>query len=326
MAYQDQRQGNGGGLAGYIDVAERVNAFWREMRATKTPARIETEILDVNERSITVKASVYIHFESVGWVKVADGLAEDMRATAPKGKCLEVAQTSAVGRALALAGYASSTKIASRDEMESYYAAQEAEARENGAAPAVVVAEVEPVPPAEQVKPTPIKRPKPTKAEVAEVFDDQAGIAQKAKVGVATEHASGEGETVEQAVGEAFGKAAKQAATERAAATGEAARVFPNDKAEAARLAKMPPPFRAFIEKMHGYAEQGETFEQIRARFGAAKPRMGEPEVKEARHQLAILKTRCEEIAAAAVDPALAEDVATELDALTEEERAFMAS
>lgn len=306
MAYQGNNNQGGGNprFANYRSVADRIDEFWKEMRATKTPARITSDLLHADERSVSFRSEVWAHLQGE-WVMLANGYAEDMRASAPGGKCMEVAETSAIGRALANAGYTASKERASRDEMESYYAAQEAEEREQGATP--------------QPEPTPIVAPKRTrqaKIEVAPVEPAATPVVDRA---------------VEAIVGEAAKQATITASTpvEPAAAPvgDEATRVFPNDKKEAARLAKMPPPFRTFIEKMWQYVEgDGESFEQIKERFSRAKPRMSEAEAKEARHQLALLKTRIEEIEASAPPAGLAEDVATELADLTAEELAFMAA
>lgn len=329
----NNRGGNGGGrgqgLPGYIDVKERVDKFWREMRETKTPARIATEILDTNERSIIVKATVWMHFADVGWVAIADGLAEDMRASAPQGKCLEVAQTSAVGRALALAGYSSSEKIASREEMESYYAAVDAEARETAAH-------------ASPDAPQAPEAPQPTTATpIAPQTATKAKRATAQKVGIVSAAGEARGETVEAA-------AAAHARIAPVGAEQAKAEIF-DDEADLLReqaaitmppqpvaveptpidsgLASQSPAFRQWIQSRHEEAEGGFTFESIREKFAKRKDQMTPAQYAIGTKELKRIKDRCAEVAAANAEAAaLAPDVATELAQLSEQERAFLAS
>lgn len=337
---RDNNEGSGKGLAGYIDVAERLNKFWQEMRATKTPARIESEIIQADERSIIVKAAIYMHFADVGWVKLADGYAEDMRASAPKGKCLEVAQTSAVGRALAMAGYASSEKIASRDEMESYYAAQDAEARDSATPSAPQATESHEAPhedksiavPAQKAPQAATARRKPTATQAkTELFTDASDAP---KVGVVTAAGKTTGATVEEAEQKQVQlNIAGLPASEIASPKLADAAVKPASKeeqAEAAAFAELEqhsPAFRKWLESRYDDAYNSTAFEAIANKFKAMKEKMTDAQYTTARKHLAIIKRRCEAIAASGdEEQALKADVATEMAQLTDEERQFLSA
>lgn len=109
-------------LSKYVSVAERVEQFYTEYE-NQSP-RIETELLNVanwegQQTQFIVRALVYL-----GEVCLSTGLAEESLGGGGANKlaALENAETSAIGRALANAGYQTSRdgsrQRASREEME----------------------------------------------------------------------------------------------------------------------------------------------------------------------------------------------------------------
>ena len=99
-------------LEDYETVEERLVKFWKD----NPEGRILTTLLEVSASRFIVRAEVYRGSESPIW---ATGLAEEtvqgrgVNATS----ALENCETSAIGRALANAGYATKGKRASREEM-----------------------------------------------------------------------------------------------------------------------------------------------------------------------------------------------------------------
>jgi hypothetical protein len=106
-----------GKLDDYVPVNERVQEFHQ-----KYPEGIvTTEVFDVDDKVLRVKAVVY----RTQNVPLATGHAEDVRGKGDKS--LERLESTAVGRALALGGFLASKKlsekaapIASREEMEAF--------------------------------------------------------------------------------------------------------------------------------------------------------------------------------------------------------------
>lgn len=98
--------------AEYATVAERITAFY----AAFPFGRIVTELAARTDRQVTFKASVYrsveeTHPAATGWASEREGDG-DVNAVA----CLENAETSAVGRALANLGFSASRARGGRDE------------------------------------------------------------------------------------------------------------------------------------------------------------------------------------------------------------------
>lgn len=99
-------------LEDYETVEERLVKFW----ADNKDGRIITTLLDLSGSRFIVRAEIYRGSDSPVW---ATGLAEEtvqgrgVNATS----ALENCETSAIGRALANAGYATKGKRASREEM-----------------------------------------------------------------------------------------------------------------------------------------------------------------------------------------------------------------
>lgn len=94
----------------YATVAYRLNLF----RTDYPKGTIITELISDDDGVIVFKASIH-DLE----ICLASGYAEEVRGSSNinKTSALENAETSAVGRALAFAGYHSSTSIASADEV-----------------------------------------------------------------------------------------------------------------------------------------------------------------------------------------------------------------
>lgn len=126
----------------YIDVQERINRFWKE----NPDGAIRTELVSItpDHRDVVIHAAVYLHREDT--LPVTTGLAQEMVGTKGPNETswVENGETSAIGRAFANLGYATSGKCRpSKQEMEKVVR------HAPGSAPA-------PKPPA---PPTPIKTP-----------------------------------------------------------------------------------------------------------------------------------------------------------------------
>lgn len=98
----------------YATVAERVRLFY----AAHPMGRIITRLESRSPRQVTFVAQVYrnaedVHAAATGWASEREGDG-DVNTVA----CLENAETSAVGRALANLGFSASRQRASREEME----------------------------------------------------------------------------------------------------------------------------------------------------------------------------------------------------------------
>ena len=100
-------------LEDYEPVEDRLAKFWNDF----PPARIETELLSHEGGQFIVLARLY-RMDSDD-KPFATGLAEEVRTErgVNSTSALENAETSAIGRALANAGYATKGKRASREEM-----------------------------------------------------------------------------------------------------------------------------------------------------------------------------------------------------------------
>ena len=100
-------------LAGYAPVADRIQQFYERFAA----GRIITELVSRHEGEIVFRALVYrdateAQPAATGWAAEREGDGE-VNAVA----CLENAETSAIGRALANLGFTASTRRPSREEM-----------------------------------------------------------------------------------------------------------------------------------------------------------------------------------------------------------------
>ena len=100
-------------LEDYETVEERLVKFWKD----HPDGRIDTLLVDATLKRFIVKASVYrTEVDSQAWTT---GYAEETVSTrgVNSTSALENCETSAIGRALANAGYASKGKRPSREEM-----------------------------------------------------------------------------------------------------------------------------------------------------------------------------------------------------------------
>jgi hypothetical protein len=112
-------------LSDYQPVEDRLILFWKD----HPDGQIHTKLLDSTATRFIVEASIYrTEADSRPWTT---GLAEEtvqgrgVNATS----ALENCETSAIGRALANAGYATKGKRASREEMSKVAASQEVKAK-----------------------------------------------------------------------------------------------------------------------------------------------------------------------------------------------------
>lgn len=101
----------------YEPVEERLRAFWDE----HPHGSVTTELVHHSEKQFVVKAYVYASGQNtVGGRLLATGYAEETVGSSQVNRtsALENCETSAIGRALANAGYAPKGKRPSREEME----------------------------------------------------------------------------------------------------------------------------------------------------------------------------------------------------------------
>lgn len=107
-------------LEDYETVEERLLKFWKDY----PDARISTEIIEHTLQRFIVKASIYrTEADAHAW---STGFAEETVSTrgVNSTSALENCETSALGRALANAGYATKGKRPSREEMSKVKAAE----------------------------------------------------------------------------------------------------------------------------------------------------------------------------------------------------------
>ena len=112
-------------LEDYETVEERLVKFWKD----NPDGRVDTKLLDFNGGRYIVQAYIYRTFaDSAPW---SSGLAEET--VAGRGvnatSALENCETSAIGRALASAGYATKGKRPSREEMAKVAKSEEVKAK-----------------------------------------------------------------------------------------------------------------------------------------------------------------------------------------------------
>ena len=109
----------------YIDVAQRVKAF----RRVYPMGFIETNVIDAGDGDITMKTKVGYYTDDGQEVVLSTGMANEVQSASVINKTsyIEVCETSAVGRALGMAGFGIDAGIASADEMNTALRQQEAQ-------------------------------------------------------------------------------------------------------------------------------------------------------------------------------------------------------
>lgn len=105
--------GKAGALLDYITVNERIIEFYKKY----SEGRIITEIVSWENGVIIMKATVYRNHEDVNPISVGHAYEKEDASFINKTSALENCETSAVGRALALAGFEIKKSIASREEV-----------------------------------------------------------------------------------------------------------------------------------------------------------------------------------------------------------------
>lgn len=114
---------------GYVTVAERLALFHSNHKKGRVITEVITELSDVKAGYVTIRASVYL--DAADEKPKATGIAHE-RADNPQsyvnrqGWFVENCETSAIGRALGIAGILSETSIATQDDMERATAREQA--------------------------------------------------------------------------------------------------------------------------------------------------------------------------------------------------------
>lgn len=105
--------GKAGALADYITVNERIIEFYKKY----PDGRILTDIVSWENGVIIMKSTVYRNFEDEKALAVGHAYEKEDASFINKTSALENCETSAVGRALALAGFEIKKSIASKEEV-----------------------------------------------------------------------------------------------------------------------------------------------------------------------------------------------------------------
>lgn len=108
-------------LANYVEVNERIHSFWE-----KHPnGRIHTEIVSWQDGILVMRAMVWRDMNDLHPCAVGHTYEIEGSSYINKGSILENAETSVVGRALAIAGEMVKKAVASKEEVENAIAHQE---------------------------------------------------------------------------------------------------------------------------------------------------------------------------------------------------------
>lgn len=113
-------------LKDYILVNDRIMKFYEKY----PDGRIITDIVSWEEGRIIMKATIYRDYESDKALATGHAYEQEGSTYINKTSALENCETSAVGRALALAGFEIKKSIASKEEVEAAQAKQEILKRE----------------------------------------------------------------------------------------------------------------------------------------------------------------------------------------------------
>jgi hypothetical protein len=100
-------------LQDYVPVNERLIQFWRQY----PEGRVQTELLKWEEGIVLMRAAVYSDRENPFPIATGHAYEKENSNYINRTSAVENAETSAVGRALALAGYEIKRSIASQEEM-----------------------------------------------------------------------------------------------------------------------------------------------------------------------------------------------------------------
>lgn len=112
----------------YAEVPQRIKAF----RMLFPLGRIVTDIVKLEGDMVVMKASVYIPNPTGDYILIATGLAyEREKGMINSTSVIENCETSAIGRALGIAGFGIDTAVASAEEVSNAIAQQEQNAVES---------------------------------------------------------------------------------------------------------------------------------------------------------------------------------------------------
>ena len=107
-------------LRDYVPVNERLMLFWKD----HPDGRVETELIRADAGVVIVKASLFVPSDDGKPLATGHAHEKEDSSFINKTSALENCETSAVGRALAIAGYEIKKSIASREEVENALAKQ----------------------------------------------------------------------------------------------------------------------------------------------------------------------------------------------------------
>lgn len=114
MSNQNTQNNKANALKDYITVNERIEKFYEKY----PDGRIIPEIVSWDNGVILMKATVYRNFEDTEPIAVGHAYEKEGSSFINKTSALENCETSAVGRALALAGFEIKKSICSKEEVE----------------------------------------------------------------------------------------------------------------------------------------------------------------------------------------------------------------
>lgn len=101
-------------LKDYVPVNERLMLFWKD----HPEGRVETELIRADAGIVIVKAAIFTSNDNSKPLATGHAQEKEDSSYIKKTSALENCETSAVGRALAIAGYEIKKGIASREEVE----------------------------------------------------------------------------------------------------------------------------------------------------------------------------------------------------------------
>ena len=108
-------------LKDYVQVNDRIMAFWKD----HPNGRIHTEILSWENNILIMRAMVWRDINDIHPAAIGHAYEKENSTQINSTSCLENAETSVVGRCLAILGYEIKRSVASREEVENAIAQQE---------------------------------------------------------------------------------------------------------------------------------------------------------------------------------------------------------